>query len=86
MLSPLLNVYYLVSQWGVFVCCVLSLMSSVFYYRALYGTVLMYTVNAIQSNGRPQMNMYYASRLMQDPNVMIAIYAAIFLMGNPVFC
>lgn len=68
-----------------FVSCLLSLMSKVFYYRALSATVLMYIINAIQSNGRPQLNMYYASRLMQDPNVMIAIYAAIFLMGNPVF-
>lgn len=85
MLAPLLNIYYLISQWAVFVCCLLSLASPVFYYRALYGTVIMYIVNAVQSNGAPQMNMYYASRLMQDPNVMIAIYAAIFLMGNPVF-
>jgi len=85
MLSPLLNLYYLCSQWFVFVSCLLSLASKVFYYRALYATVLMYAINAIQSNGRPQMNMYYASRLMQDSNVFIAIYAAIFLMGNPVF-
>ena len=45
----------------------------------------MYIINSIQTNGKPQWNMYYAQRVMQDENVMIAIYAAIFLMANPVF-
>ena len=43
----------------------------------------MYIVNTLQQNGKPQMNMYYAQRVMQDESIMIAIYAMIFLMGNP---
>eukprot|EP00483_Globobulimina_turgida_P001921 UN01923 len=57
--------------------------SRVYYYRALYATIIMYLINTIQTNGKPQMNMYYAQRVMQDENIMIAIYAVIFLMGNP---
>eukprot|EP01083_Nonionella_stella_P204603 745739_1 len=83
MVSPFLNYYYLLSQWFVFFSCVMSLMSRVYYYRALYATIIMYIINTIQTNGKPQMNMYYAQRVMQDENIMIAIYAAIFLMGNP---
>jgi len=82
-LSPFLNYYYLASQWFVFLCCLLSVISSTFYYRALYGTIIMYLINTLQTNGKPQFNMYYAQRVMQDENIMIAIYAAIFLMGNP---
>ena len=63
----------------------LSLVFPAYYYRALYATMASYAVNAIQNNGKPQLNMYYAQRVMQDQSVMIAIYAAIFLMGNPVF-
>ena len=85
LLSPFLNYYYLLSQWFVFFCCILSLISPKFYYRSLYATILMYIINTLQQNFKQQWNMYYAQRLMQDENVMIAIYAMIFLMGNPVF-
>ena len=85
LLSPFLNYYYLLSQWFVFISCLLSMISPRFFYRALYATILMYVINTLQQNGKPQWNMYYAQRVMQDENVMIAIYAAIFLMANPVF-
>eukprot|EP01083_Nonionella_stella_P221826 792122_1 len=85
MIAPFLNYYYLLSQIFVFVCCLLSLAIPKFYYRALYGTIIMYLVNTLHTNGRPQWAMWYAQRVMQDENIMIAVYAAIFLMGNPVF-
>lgn len=83
MLAPFLNYYYLLSQWFVFICCLISILSPTWYYRALYATIIMYIVNTLQQNGQPQWSMYYAQRVMQDESVMIAIYAMIFLMGNP---
>eukprot|EP01084_Bolivina_argentea_P069287 126103_1 len=83
--SPFLNYFYLISQWFVFVSCLLSFMNAAFYYRALYAVILMHLIATIQNTGKPSLNMWYAQRVMQDENIMIAIYAVIFLMGNPVF-